>query len=459
MTRPNVLLIYTDQQRWDALGAVGNPFVKTPNLDRLAAQGTLFDHCFANTPVCMPSRMSMLSGQYGSALGITFNGVEMPQDMPCIQNFLNPYGYNTANIGKLHFKNHASPFRDHRDPYPTYGFKKAIISDEPGCYDDPYLKWVEERDSSAVADCQVDTPPAWTGKAIQVHPRDTHQPYAFQGPDHLTHSAFVADETISFLEKQGSAPFFCIAGFYAPHCPLNPPQRFVDLYDPSALPLPQRNPGENFQDVDDAQWRKVKAYYYALMTHVDEEVGRILDALDASGKANETLVLFTSDHGENLGDHGLIQKSQSYDSSARVPLILRYPDKIAPQGIRPEIVEAVDLVPSILDWCGIQAPPFLHGQSLRPLLENRPYAPREEALIEYGDPRGRHYQAIRSKQFLYQLDSDEKELLFDMERDPNQLSDVAADPQYAEALSHCRKRLAQRALQAIRRDRQRTGRY
>ena len=140
MRRPNVLILYTDQQRWDTIGYggdahyLGNPHIHTPNLNRLAAEGVLFANAYCNNPVCMPSRQSMLSGRYPSTLGCTTNGIEMPEDVWTLPRILQSYGYQTANVGKLHFKNHAN--RDHREPHPRYGFDTLILSDEPGCYDD-----------------------------------------------------------------------------------------------------------------------------------------------------------------------------------------------------------------------------------------------------------------------------------------------------------------------------------
>jgi arylsulfatase A-like enzyme len=132
--RPNILLIYTDQLRWDALGCNGNRDVRTPNLDALAAGGLTFDHFFVQNPVCMPSRLSFLTGQYPSTLRVTHMGVPVPEDVVALPRLLSPYGYMTANIGKLHFLPHAN--RDHRVPHPAYGFDHLEISDEPGCYED-----------------------------------------------------------------------------------------------------------------------------------------------------------------------------------------------------------------------------------------------------------------------------------------------------------------------------------
>jgi len=461
MKRPNVLLIYTDQQRWDTIRAGGNALMHTPNLDRLVDRGVLFDHAYVNSPVCMPSRASMLSGLYPSVTGVPCNGVEMPAHVPVVPQFLKSYGYRTANIGKLHFKNHASAYRDHSLPHPSFGFDVAIISDEPGCYDDPYIKWVEEHDPDQVELCRIDTPPAWRGRKVEVHPRDTDQPYPFGGREELTQAAFVADETCRFITENADQPFFCIAGIYAPHAPLNPPERFLEFYDTEKLPSPVMNEGENRRGHSKAHWKKVKAYYYALISHVDDQVGRMLDALEAAGVADDTIVIFTSDHGEHLGDHGLVGKSRSYDSSSRVPLIISYPKgKIQKTGQRrEEIVEAVDLVPTILDWCGIPIPTFLQGRSIRPLLEGRDYEPRQSAFMELGHPSQRNFKAIRTHEALYQIDSQGEELLFDMAKDPHQLHNVAADPQYANLLGRMRRVLIERWFDVQRQDPQRTGDY
>ncbi len=456
MKRPNVLLLYTDQQRWDTIRAAGNDLVHTPNLDALAARGVLFDNTFVNCPVCMPSRMSMLSGQYPEALGITQNGFEMPMDVPCLHHILKRYGYHTANLGKIHFLNHASQFRDHKTPYPDYGFDTAIISDEPGCYDDPYIKWVAEHDPDQVANCRVSTPPAWTGQAIDVHPRGTQHPYTFAGPEELTHSAFVADETIDCIRRHKDERFFCIAGFYAPHAPLNPPQRFVDMYDIDKMPLPAYNPEENVGEVVDAQWRKTVAYYYALISHVDDQVGRILDVLRDEGLEDDTLVVFTSDHGEYLGDHGKTGKGGPEDSSSHVPLIVSWPERFQAQGIRDEIVEAVDIAPSILDCCGVQIPPSFQGRSFRPLIEGRDYEPRSSAFIEHGV---HSYRAVRTLEHLYALYPNGSERLFDLREDPQQLTNIASDPAHKAALESCRFELLQRWRDVSRRDRRRTAHY
>lgn len=401
----------------------------------------------------------MLSGLYPSVTGVTYNGIEMDERAVTLPDYLKPYGYHTANIGKLHFKNHASFNRDHRMPHPRYGFDTAIISDEPGCYEDAYLKWVAEQDPDAVPLCRCDTPPAWNGPKVEVNPRDVDEPYIFAGPEHLTHSAFVADETCRYIREHQQQPFLCISGFYAPHAPINPPQRFVDMYDIDSMPLPQQNPGENFRETSDGQWRKIKAYYYALISHIDDQIGRILDTLDSCGLTDDTLIMFTSDHGENLGDHGKINKYNSHDSSSRVPLIVSYPSGLKPQSHRHELIESVDLVPTLLDWSGIQVPPNLQGRSFRPLLEGKAYEPRGSAFIELGEPGGFSYKALRTATHLYERRSDGDEVLYDLQSDPHQLTNIAEAPAHREALEGLRAKLLGRWFDVQSRDAVRTGPY
>jgi len=442
MRRPNVLIILTDQQRWDTIQRAGYEHMVTPNLDALAEGGVLFENAFCNNPVCMPSRHSMLSGQYPSAIGSTCNGIEMRPDVPTIHTILKPYGYHTANIGKLHFKNHSA--RDHREPHPTYGFDTLILSDEPGCYDDAYIKWVQEKDPSQVENCRCGTPPAWQGKPIEKA-RNVHEPYAFEGPEHLTHSAFVAEETADFIRRHAAEPFFAIAGFYAPHTPLNPPGRFVDMYEPARLPLPRMNEGENRLGLSDDEWRRVRAYYYALISHVDDQVGRILSALDEAGIREETIVIFTSDHGEHLGDHGLIHKGPpGLDSCSHVPLVFSWPGRIPAGQARGELIELVDLAPTILDLCGVQVPPFFQGRSFRPLLEGGNYTPRESAFIEYRQPFGPSWKTVRTHQFKYCASNSGAERLFDLEADPYELEDVHGEARYADTLHAMRCELLKR---------------
>ena len=462
MKRPNVLIVYTDQQRWDTIRAAGNELVHTPNLDSLAERGVLFENAFCNNPVCMPSRHSMLSGQYPSALGSTCNGIEMCEDVETLPTLLKPYGYHTANIGKLHFKNHSN--RDHREPHPTYGFDTLILSDEPGCYDDAYIKWVEQHDPAQVVKCRCEPPPAANmGNPHGCPPRGTQDPYVFQGEEHLSHTAFVAEESSHCIRRHRDEPFALIAGFYAPHAPINPPQRFVDMYDVDAMPDPaigDEMPFHRILDVSLAQWRKAKAYYYALVSHIDDQIGRILSALDECDLRDNTLIVFTADHGEHLGDHGLGGKgAPGWDSCTHVPLLVSLPECIAAGRTHSELIEAVDILPTLLDYCGVQAPPAAQGHSFRPLIEGKDYTPRTSAFCEHRIPFGPSWKVVRTHTHKYCANQNGRELLYDLMADPKELFSVAADAAYADALDDMRHELTRRWFDVEMQYPLRTGRY
>jgi len=314
--KPNILIIYTDQQRWDALGANGNTDIQTPNLDRLAQEGVNFDHHFVQNPVCMPSRISFLTGQYPSTLGITHMGVPVPEELVTLPKLLGQYGYHTANIGKLHFLPHAN--RDHRKPHPSYGFDQLEISDEPGPYEDAYQAWVRYSAPDQVDKISVGLPPAsavWyetMGIEDRVHHPLQDEPedqsvgrsdfkgaIPFPGSDDVTHSAFVGQQTISYLQQrsQNSQPFLSIAGFYSPHAPWVVPQKYLDRYDPATLTLPDYPPDIDEQRTadhySDEQLRSACHGYYAMISEVDEYVGQILDTLEETGQAENTIVVFT----------------------------------------------------------------------------------------------------------------------------------------------------------------------
>jgi arylsulfatase A-like enzyme len=299
MSRPNVLILYTDQQRWDALGANGNTEIKTPNLDRLASEGVNFQRYFVQNPVCMPSRASFLTSQYCSQLGIFQNGVTVPEETPTLATFLSNYGYRTGNIGKLHFLPHAN--RDHMDPHPFYGFDSLVISDEPGCYEDAYRAWARNRAPAQMDNISLGLPPAratWErqmGSEDIVHPeREKKCAIPFAADDDLTHTAFVADETMRFISENRNQPFMAIAGFYSPHSPWITPQRFLDMYDPAELSLPEipeewNNPAGR-APITEEELRSVRQGYYGMISEVDHHVGRILDHLDANDLTDNTAI-------------------------------------------------------------------------------------------------------------------------------------------------------------------------
>ena len=453
MPRPNILILYTDQQRWDALGANGNADIKTPNLDRLASEGVNFPRFFVQNPVCMPSRVSLLSSRYPSSLGIYQNGTTVPEDTLVLPTMLRNYGYHSGNLGKLHFLCHAD--RDHAEPHPPYGFDTLVISDEPGCYDDAYRAWVRDRAPDQLDHISLGLPPAraqW--EAIMgaqpgiVHPdRLRRCGVPFPGDDGLTHTAFVADQTMEFIRRHRNGPFMAIGGFYSPHSPWVTPQRFLDLYDPQTLSLPAMSEGwtppPNREPVPEDEVRSIRQGYYGMVSEVDHHVGEILDCLDREGLAENTIVIFTADHGEYLGDYHQFGKGgPGVDCISRVPFMVRWPSG-AKGGLTHEgIVEAVDVVPALLEACGIPIPRSVQGQSLLPAIRGEANHGRDCALTETSRTR-----AIRTDGHRYVIDRDGRETLYDLVRDPGEYVNVASESDYASTLSEHRRLLLQKLFE------------
>lgn len=454
MKRPNILLIYTDQQRWDAMGVNGNPDVLTPNLDRLANDGVNFDHYFIQNPVCMPSRVSFLTGQYPSTLGITHMGVPVPEDFVTLPKLLRNSGYHSANIGKLHFLPHAN--RNHSDVHPDYGFDHLEISDEPGPYEDAYRAWVRKAAPDQLDHLSVGLPPAaeqWY-RMMRVndtvhHPEERFpkRPIPFPGKDEFTHTAWVADRSIQYMKEQAQAgsAFMCIAGIYSPHSPWVAPKRFLDLYDPEKLTLPSFPPEVDEKRVpdhyDDAELRLAQQGYYGMVSEVDFHVGRMLDTLEELGLADDTIVLFTSDHGEWLGEHLKYGKGYpGHDCVSRVPLLMRVPGVEGGKRVS-HLVEGVDVVPTLLELCGAPVPPHLQGTSLTPLIHGGDDAVKDIALMEFTG-----WKMIRSQDFRYIAHDDGREFLYDLHAEWGEYRDVSHEADYADALVRHRQLLIQRLI-------------
>lgn len=449
--RPSILLIYTDQQRWDALGANGNADIHTPNLDALATEGVNFDHYFVHCPVCMPSRVSMLTGRYPSSLDITHMGVPVPETLQTAAHVFSGAGYRTANLGKLHFLPHAN--RDHREPHPPYGFSHLEISDEPGVYEDAYRAWVRARDPAQLPHLSVGLPPArqvWletmTLHDAVPHPAsgsrlDFEGPIPFPGEDGYTHSAFVADRTKSFLE-QATEPFFCVAGFYSPHAPWVVPQRFLDLYEPENFTLSELP--TNAQDTPSTdELRRARHGYYAMVSEVDHYVGEIVATLEHRGLSDNTVVVFTSDHGEWLGLRGKYGKGYPGDDAVtRVPLVVHWPNGIKDAGRTVSgLVEAVDILPSLLEAAALQIPPAVQGKSLLGVLQGTATPEKTSALTEYAG-----WKALRTARYRYLIHADGTEKLWDLDDDPQEYRDVAGFPTYQEVLAEHRRLLLARLV-------------
>lgn len=460
--RPNVLMLYTDQQRADAMRCAGNDEIYTPNLDRLASKGVRFSQHFCNAPVCMPSRVSMLSGRYPHDLRILANGTPVPEDVVTLPTILSRQGYYTANIGKLHFVTHAN--RDYRQPHPAYGFDHLEISDEPGPYDDAYRAFVRQRMPDQLEHISRFVYPPASRKWREIvgldegieHP-DMASPWVprvFTGEDEATHTAFVGQRTCEFLASRSGngQPFFCISGFYSPHSPLFAPKQYFDLYErdklkvpgfPSKIDAQRKEAGQ-----DDDMMRAAKHGYYAMVSEVDHWVGRILDQLESQGLADNTIVVFISDHGEFLGEFMRWGKGRPEDCSSRVPLIIRNPliDTATEGQVCDALVESVDVLPTLLEACAVPTPPWTHGQSLIGALKGESGPSRQHVLIEQDD-----WKALRDKTHRYVLHEDGREALYDVTTPLGEYTNLAEDPQQQSLLAEFRLALSLCLMQTQRR--------
>ena len=403
--RPNVLFICTDQHRFDALGCTGwdghgNPHVKTPHIDSLAAGGVLFERCYSPNPVCAPTRASILTGRYPRAHGLWANGVSLPAHQPFFSRALADAGYDCGLVGKLHL---GACFRGRTEPRYDDGFRFFRWAHDPshGSPQNAYHRWLER-----------EHPALYAAAAAQGFGRQGHGAVGFDSmPVEAHYTRWVAEESIRFLRAAGderdvARPFFLWANFFDPHHPFVAPQAYLDRYDPNSLPPPLLGPeglngrppilaaasregyagaARGFAAYAPEEVREVVRAYYAMISFVDDEVGRILATLETLGLGENTLIVFLSDHGEMLGDHQLLLKGpMMYEGAVHVPLILNQPGLLPAGERRPELVSLIDLCATALDAAGLPDLPGSQGDSLLPLArgtgEGRGYA-----LCEYRD--------------------------------------------------------------------------
>lgn len=440
----NILLLMTDQHRGDTLGVAGHPCVQTPNLDRIAREGVTFRCAYSSTPSCTPARAGLLTGlapwRHGM-LGYHRVAERYPREMP---KLLREAGYYTTGIGKMHYHPQRNP----------HGFHQTIL-DESGRVESPdfmsdYRQWFRQ--------VAPDLDPDATGIGWNDH---RAKPYAL--PEELHPTRWTGDTAVGFLEDYArEEPFFLKVSFARPHSPYDPPARLMDLYADADIPparvgaWAERNArrGEPYPndlargDLGAAKPRSARQGYYGNVTFVDEQVGRILRVLEQRGWLEQTLILMTSDHGDMLGDHHLWRKTFAYEGSARIPMLMRWPEGMvaAPRGqVRGELVELRDVLPTCLDAAGIpHGEGDFDGRSLVRLARGETTGWRETLDLEHstcywpenqwtGLTDGRH-------KYVYYAPTGQQEL-FDLANDPDELHDLAADRAHAGIVQEWRERM------------------
>ncbi|MCC6617303.1 MAG: sulfatase-like hydrolase/transferase [Anaerolineae bacterium] len=449
--KPNVIFITTDQQRYDTIAANGYPHMITPTLDRMIADGVNVENCFVQNPVCMASRSSIWTGRYPQNHGVTTNGIQLPKTEVTMAHTFLQNGYHTANIGKLHFVPHKGEGRDHSinaTVYSGYGYEYNLVSEAPGPYPDDYMSWVEREAPQYIDGVRYRL-------AQSVGPESLFDLWDFQAPEEIHNTAWVATQTREFLlNYRDPRPFFLTVGFFYPHPPLNPPRSYVDMYDPATIPMPTQHPSDMARSrnagVSDETWRQMRRYYYALVTQIDRHLATILETLQAAGLADNTIVVFLSDHGEMLGDHCETSKGPSnYDEILHVPCIFYAPWLLPSKRKVSGLVEAIDVFPTVADLCGVRLERGVKGRSIAAALKGETDETRPDVLAEYKDTRnGIHVKTLRDERYKYFYYGDGREVLYDLADADQEVIDHAAEPEYEPTIQALRKRLLTRLMQA-----------
>ncbi len=434
MKKPNILLIHSDQHRYDSVGANGHKIVKTPNLDRLAGEGANFSHAFTPCPICSPARASLLKGTWST----THRCIDIPNtetfrsavpELPTMSVLLKEAGYLTGYVGKFHREVEGGP-TDH-------GFDEYL-----GTW--PYREWREKQGI-----------PAFERKSGGFGEIDE------QCPAEKSVLHWQADHILRMLDERANqkAPFFLRWDPSEPHLPCCPPKEYADMYPPNEIPpWPSwPDPLENKPRVQKRQkriwgieewpwekWQPIVSRYFAIITQLDYELGRIIKALESYGCLDDTFIVYTTDHGDYCGGHGQIDKHFAmYDDITRVPLFIRYPEKIAAGTTSDAFVtQEIDVAKTLLEVAGIEAPESFVGQNLIDIANGKA-EPRKDIFSQYfGGETGAYSQRmVRDYRFKYVYNPTAFDEFYDLENDPGEIINLIDDPAMQDEIKRMKRRL------------------
>ncbi|MBC8353797.1 MAG: sulfatase-like hydrolase/transferase [Planctomycetes bacterium] len=449
----------TDQHRWDCIGANGNRLIKTPNLDRLAAAGANFTHFFVQAPVCVPSRASFFTGRYPHSHRNRVNYTPLDRGEVLMQHRLREAGYATASVGKLHY--HPPNVTEAK----RTGFDFVELHDAVPQLDrfSDYAAWRKIHDPQATL----------PHRALAKDIPQGKNPFRQAIDEKYSETTWAGERTRHYIRQlaAGEQPFFIFSSFWKPHSPFEVPQSFDAMYDDIEIPLPDQMTLDEIMrlppplrklilrfrpsyDLDRERLQWMYRSYYGAISHIDREIGAILAALDDAGVADNTIVVFSSDHGDQLLEHGLMGKNCFFEASVRVPFIVRFPDHVRPAQYE-ELVESVDLLPTLFELAGLPEPYSNQGRSLVGLIsgDGSDYTPREVVFSENIIPevitggrdefefikgegiRGiRHPDAkmVRTRRWKYVYYPEGFAELYDLEADPHEMTNLAEDMKYRE---------------------------
>ncbi|MCX7015037.1 MAG: sulfatase-like hydrolase/transferase [Candidatus Sumerlaeota bacterium] len=437
--QPNILFLLTDEQRYDCFGAFGNRQILTPRIDSLAGDGVLFSHAFVPYALCTPSRYSMLTGLYvHQHRGRTNKSTPSPW-LETFPHLMTVNGYRTTAVGKMHFN-------------PTYldvGYKRMKLAEQAGegRMDDDYHRELHAHGLIDVIDL-LDQRKEFRSRAPQSY-WDHFGAEISNLPEEWHSTTWIGDRAVRELEQWTNCGNLLTVSFVKPHHPFDPSKRWAGMYDPATIDIlpgwtgavPERDLAYHagfFPHVkltEDAI-KRVTAYYYATISQIDHQIGRMIETLRQKGLYDNTMIVFTSDHGDYMGfHHMLLKQNYYYDPVARVPLIIKFPGNADAGTTRDMLTNNVDLAPTFLRQAGIEPPKEMIGLDLAD-----PHAQRDYIFSEYG--HGDLYMA-RSRRYKLMLCRDAKQSLFiDLEKDPMELHNLIDDPAYRNIIQEHRDALA-----------------
>ena len=435
-TRPNVLWLFCDQLRYHALASSGDPNIKTPNIDRLAAEGVRFTNAYSHCPVCVPFRAGLMTGQYPAACGVPRHGDILHPDRRTVAHAFRDAGYRTSYVGKWHLSG-------------EHGIHMVCEADWAG---EDF--WVHPDMRGGFED--------WFGFEISNNfyrtfysHGDLVKPFKVEGyqTDGLT------DVSLKYLsEYDGDEPWFHVLSVEAPHSgvggdpkyPGHPvPKQYEEMFSPEDIALRGNVPADRH-----AAAQSKCCGYYAMIENLDDNIGRVLDWLDESGQADNTLVLFFSDHGDMLASHGLAEKSVAYDESIHIPLFARLPGRLPVGAVCDGLVSGIDIYPTCAGLCGVPVDPGVQGMDLSGALDGTGGPERAEVFVQWvGQTRfgwGDHpYRAIRTKRHTYAEGRDEAFcLMFDNAADELQMNNLFGKPESAGLQQQLHHRLVRNIIDA-----------
>lgn len=408
MKKPNIVIIYPDQMRADAMSCAGNPCVETPNLDRLASQGIRFKNAFTSFPLCCPFRASLMTGKYAHSAGIHANHYAIPLDQDFLAEILRDNGYQTGYIGKWHLNG---------------GRKHSFVPKKERLGFDTFIGFSRGH--------------SYFGSIF--YRNDDSQPRLSERyePDYQT------DHLIEFMETSikdpEERPFFGMICYGPPHTPLVAPEHYLNRYSPKDVPINENTPND---EETRTKAREFLAKYYGLVTNVDDNIGRIMNWIDTKGLTDNTLIIVVSDHGDLAGEHGRYSKKTYYRSSMQVPMIVRYPARFKPRQATDVLVDpSVDTMPTILELCSIPVPETVQGKSYLSHLDNPSEPVRSaihyEILLEKDGPERFPVpeRGVRTHEWLYVRTKEAPKALFDLKDDPLEMNNLADSADHADIMS------------------------